>query len=185
MEISGRIKKIIDSEGLTYSTFADMIGIQRSNVSHILNGRDGKPSNPSFEVLQKILTAFPRYNTDWLVMGRGEIYRQPVQTSIFDIIGDEDEKPTVSASGVTNGIDAASNTVRDELKPSSTDFSQAHAAENRLDTESSQSIDGDEEHDEPSNELSTVLAHAAQHQAEVKQVVVLYTDNTFVAYNKQ
>ena len=84
MEVSERIKKIMDSEGLTASAFADSLGIQRSNVSHIMNGRSG----PSLDLLQKILTAFPKYNTDWLVMGRGEIYRQPVQTSIFDVIGE-------------------------------------------------------------------------------------------------
>ena len=86
MEIRERIAKIIALEGVTAAAFADMVGIQRSNVSHILNGRSG----PSLELLQKILSTFPHYNTDWLVMGRGEIRRQPVQKTIFDEIGEPD-----------------------------------------------------------------------------------------------
>ena len=82
MEMRERIAKIIASEGLNSSAFADLIGIQRSNISHILNGRNG----PSLELLQKILNNFPQYNTDWLVMGRGEIYKKPVQTTIFDAL---------------------------------------------------------------------------------------------------
>ena len=183
MEISERIAKIIASEGLTASAFADKIGVQRSNISHIMNGRSG----PSLELLQKILSAFPHYNTEWLVMGRGEIYRKPVQTSIFDILG-EDEDPIVqnAASKVQNAEGMASNAAQNaetNTVPSAPKHPQLFDTEPINDD--GQTSAANTEQKEPASDLTSVLAHAAQHQAEVKQVVVLYSDNTFVAYNKQ
>lgn len=181
MEISERIKKIIVSEALTASAFADKTGIQRSNVSQLLSGRQ----NPRFDVLQKILTAFPRYNADWLVMGRGDIYRQPVQTSIFDIIGDDGEPV---AGGVDLGEPGAAenelgtnplqNVPHDSVI---TETPQEQSVEKEFVTANS----NEAESGVPASNLSSVLAQAAQRQAEIKQVVVLYSDNTFVAYNKQ
>ena len=51
----GRITQIMEREGLTSSKFAEAIGIQRSAMSHILNGRN----NVSLDVLIKILSKFP------------------------------------------------------------------------------------------------------------------------------
>ena len=181
MEVRERIAKIIASEGLTASAFADMIGIQRSNVSHILNGRNG----PSLELLQKILNTFPQYNTEWLVMGRGEIYRQPVQTSIFDILGDDSElaarQPGTGANTAPDGGENASN----QAQNANTNIVEPEMPQTPSDNTQTQSTAANTEQSAPAAELTSVLAHAAQHQAEVKQVVVLYTDNTFVAYNKQ
>ena len=59
---------IIDSHRLTAGAFADKIGVQRSNVSHVLSGRN----KPSFEFLEKVLLAFPKVSALWLVTGRQE-----------------------------------------------------------------------------------------------------------------
>ncbi|MCD6556994.1 MAG: helix-turn-helix transcriptional regulator [Bacteroidales bacterium] len=64
-----RIKKIIEHENISYSKFADLVGIQRSGVSHLINGRN----NPSLEVIQKILEAFDYINTDWLLLDKGKM----------------------------------------------------------------------------------------------------------------
>ena len=66
-----RIQKIIDLEKLTASKFADIIGVQRSSVSHIISGRN----KPSLDFVQKILSKFPEINTDWLLSGKGSITR--------------------------------------------------------------------------------------------------------------
>ena len=64
-----RIKLIIETENISYSKFADHIGIQRSGISHIINGRN----KPSLEVVQKILETFEYINTDWLLFGKGSM----------------------------------------------------------------------------------------------------------------
>ena len=69
--IKERIKHIINTKGLTSSKFADIIGVQRSGISHILSGRN----KPGLELLNKILVNFTDISGDWLITGEGEIYK--------------------------------------------------------------------------------------------------------------
>lgn len=97
-----RIKEIILKEGLTSGSFADLIGVQRSSMSHILNGRN----NPSLDFVVKTLQHFPKINPEWLLTGVGNMDRsetplQPVQPvsparerSIFDSIPEPVASPT-------------------------------------------------------------------------------------------
>lgn len=57
---------IMDSHKLNAGSFADKIGVQRSNVSHVLSGRN----KPSFDFVEKLLHAFPRVSAEWLFTGR-------------------------------------------------------------------------------------------------------------------
>lgn len=66
MDINERVRMIINSQNLTASAFADKIGVQRSNVSHVLSGRN----KPSFEFIEKLLLAFPNVSSDWLLLGK-------------------------------------------------------------------------------------------------------------------
>ncbi len=170
MEIRERIAKIIALEGVTAAAFADMVGIQRSNVSHILNGRSG----PSLELLQKILSTFPHYNTDWLVMGRGEIRRQPVQKTIFDEIGE----PDPYADNVPDSADNGRNPAADDMAAVSEPETQS--AESQNDAQAPSQVV-----DQSVNSTTTTIAATAGRSSEVKQVLVLYSDNTFSVYNKQ
>lgn len=70
-----RIKMVMDQEGLTPAKFAEEIGIQRSAMSHIMNGRN----NPSLDVLVKILERFTYVDSDWLLFGKGNMMRSQVQ----------------------------------------------------------------------------------------------------------
>ncbi len=66
-----RILKIMEYENLTYSRFAETIGIQRPAMSHIISGRN----NPSLEVYKKILDKFKYVDPDWLLNGTGTMMR--------------------------------------------------------------------------------------------------------------
>ncbi|MCQ2263870.1 MAG: helix-turn-helix transcriptional regulator, partial [Bacteroidales bacterium] len=59
VQINSRIKEIMEHAKLTPSDFSAAIGITRSNLSHILSGRN----QPSFSMLEKILKAFPEIRT--------------------------------------------------------------------------------------------------------------------------
>jgi transcriptional regulator with XRE-family HTH domain len=78
LEIKDRILKILNTENMSSAKFADIIGVQRSNISHILSGRN----NPGLDFLQKVLTKFPTINSDWLLIGKGEMFKQTKQTEI-------------------------------------------------------------------------------------------------------
>lgn len=78
IEIKDRILKFLTRQKLSSSKFADIIGVQRSSISHILSGRN----KPSLDFLQKILSNFPGLNSDWLILGKGEMYVQSNQTQL-------------------------------------------------------------------------------------------------------
>ena len=65
MDISKRILKIINEKGMSASKFASTIDVRRSNLSHILSGRN-KPSNDFFHKIKKI---YPEIDLNWLITG--------------------------------------------------------------------------------------------------------------------
>jgi len=85
-----RIRQIIEQKGLNSSDFATQIGSSRSVITHILNGRN----NPSWDILKKILEKYEDINTEWLLFGKGPMYKSErsiirpekhfVQPSLFD-----------------------------------------------------------------------------------------------------
>ncbi len=64
-----RILEIIRVKGIKASRFAEMIGVQRSAISHLVSGRN----KPSLEFLQKVLNRFPDINPQWLYSGTGNM----------------------------------------------------------------------------------------------------------------
>ena len=66
-EMKDRIAHIIRAKNLTAAEFAIRLGIQPSNVSHLLSGRN----NPSLDFVRKLKETFPEYNLDWIIMGKG------------------------------------------------------------------------------------------------------------------
>jgi len=65
MLIQDRVRMILKSQSLTASQFADKIGVKRSNLSHVLSGRN----KPSLDFLDKILRAYPNVDAKWLITG--------------------------------------------------------------------------------------------------------------------
>ena len=69
-----RIKLVMEKENLTPTQFADRLQINRAVISHILNGRN----NPSLDVVTKILSEMDYISPEWLLSGKGEMYKQSV-----------------------------------------------------------------------------------------------------------
>ena len=67
-EFTKRLEYIMKYYGLSASSFADKIGVQRSSISHILSGRN----KPSLEFVMKVLSPFPEVDLYWLLNGKGE-----------------------------------------------------------------------------------------------------------------
>ena len=69
-----RINLILRAKNITARQFAEEIGIQPSGMSHILGGRN----NPSLEFVSKVLRRYPEIDANWMLLGRGEMYRSGV-----------------------------------------------------------------------------------------------------------
>lgn len=65
MLIQDRVKLIIKADNETSSSFADKIGVKRSNLSHVLSGRN----KPSLDFLAKVIDYYPKVNASWLITG--------------------------------------------------------------------------------------------------------------------
>ncbi len=64
-----RLKRFMDYKKITAADLADRIGVQRSNVSHILNGRN----KPASQFIEKLLLSFPDLDANWLLTGLGKM----------------------------------------------------------------------------------------------------------------
>ena len=62
-----RLKNWMESEVLKSSELADIIGVNRATISHILSGRN----KPSIDFLEKLLSVYPDINANWLISGIG------------------------------------------------------------------------------------------------------------------
>lgn len=79
MLINDRVRLIIKANSMTSSEFADKIGVKRSNLSHVLSGRN----KPGLEFLSKIIESFPNVNASWLLTGTqrtGDFQEEMAQT---------------------------------------------------------------------------------------------------------
>ncbi len=69
-----RLKQFLAAENITQAQFADNINVVRASVSHILSGRN----NPSFDFIKAMMTKYPNLNMDWLMFGKGKMYKETI-----------------------------------------------------------------------------------------------------------
>ena len=80
MVINDRIASLIGELNLNPSSFAEAIGVKGPVVYNIIKGRRNKPS---YDLLLKILSAYSRINTAWLLKGEGDLWlEEPTETVI-------------------------------------------------------------------------------------------------------
>src|ERR1035437_3622584 len=76
-----RIRKFMEYKGISPSELADSIGVQRSNVTHVLKARN----KPSFQFIEKMLQIYPELNAKWLLLGTGTMVDITIKTrTLFD-----------------------------------------------------------------------------------------------------
>lgn len=136
-EMKDRIAHIIRAKNLTAADFALRLGIQPSNISHLLSGRN----NPSLDFVKKLKETFPEYSLEWIIFGRGPITVSEPFPSITPI-------PPVSS-------DSAVHLNQEESVTVETLF------------------------DQPKEEESPIEIPSPSHPATLKQIILVYSDNTF------
>lgn len=113
-----RLEIIFDYYGLTASSFADKISVQRSSISHLLSGRN----KPSLDFILKVLECFPEVELLWLLNGKGnfpndENYKQDETnvTTTSILRSNNEEKNTPDLFSTTNN-DEKTAVIEDDLK---------------------------------------------------------------------
>ena len=152
-----RIRKFMDFKSITSSELADTIGVQRSNVTHVLQGRN----KPSFQFIEKLLQAYPELNAKWLLLGTGNMVDSPGKSrTLFDQVTDsslEINKPeqikTVEKIVVPDQIPTAPSEM---VKPNI------------------------EEKSRPKEDVNNQIFSS---EKPIERLVVFYKDQTFKVYN--
>lgn len=158
-----RIQKILREEGMTAARFAEEIGIQASSVSHFLSGRN----KPSTDILARILDRFRGINAEWLVTGRGNMYKDQ----------DKTEKKNADSPDFMNN-------------PSSVGDLFTNNAEKSEKTEEKpleSSVNSSEEKPEIPETTNNTIPHSSpkpvkQGEKQISHIVIFFTDNSFEYY---
>ena len=168
MNLNDRITKIIDYSNLTSSEFADIIEVQRSNISHISSGRN----KPSLDFLIKIKDRFPEIQWDWLIYGNGEMTKteekevvetKPKTTSLPDLFSLIDDQ--------NFGITESEDKVMKENPPESKIPEQSLRSEKISNSQPLENISG------KNNVQST-----ANQSSKIKRIVLFYEDGKFESF---
>lgn len=75
-----RLKQFIAAENITQAQLADNLNVVRASVSHILAGRN----KPGYDFICNLMTNYPNLNIEWLMFGKGKMYKTQEQQTIFE-----------------------------------------------------------------------------------------------------
>ena len=156
-----RIFLLIETKELTFGKFADEIGVERSTISHIKSDR----SKPSLDMAQKVLERYPEVSAEWLILGRGPMFRQTndsQELDLFSQIGLNDSKSDVNP---------------DKVEPFQTTISTENIKMN-LPIEESVNVVGKKE------EQQRAFLNPPKPERVVERVMIFYSDQTFEELKK-
>jgi transcriptional regulator with XRE-family HTH domain len=88
-----RLKQFIAAENITQAQLADNLNVVRASVSHILAGRN----KPGYDFICGLMSHYPYLNIEWLMFGKGKMYKTQEQQTIFDTnLQENEEKDEIS-----------------------------------------------------------------------------------------
>ena len=74
-----RLQQFLDAENISQAQLADTLGVARAGISHILSGRN----KPGFDFLEAMALHFPQISMDWLLTGKGRMYKESGENPVF------------------------------------------------------------------------------------------------------
>jgi len=163
-----RITQFLKGEGISPAEFADKIGVQRSSVSHVLNGRN----YPSASFIQKMLEVYRTLNSRWLLLGEGPIYETKKlpgnEPSLFTELAEPTNSPGGSNLGSKTAVIPPQRVFDQPLENLSVQHLQPAEPNQSSGLNSVQ----------PSPDLIDYLVDIK----EVERIVFFYKDKTFASY---
>lgn len=148
--MNNRLQQFLELENLSPARLADILGVQRSGMSHILSGRN----KPGYEFIHKLLTKFPDLSADWFITGKGKPYKKGEETQIWN-------------------APLKNSQITPELMANST-------AENTDETPDIKSFTSEKEIPQPrENQNLAGYKEVAKDKRSVKRVVIFYNDGSF------
>jgi len=163
-----RLIQLLDLEQLSPSKFADIIGVQRSSISHVISGRN----KPSFDFLQKTLKAFPGLNASWLLLGEGTMYEQMGRTISGNLFDTQESEKVLTEEHIQE-----SDSPKAEISSAEATDSAATESESFTESPVEPSEKEVKTQEEPEREPESTG------KKRIVQVMVIYEDDTFRTFN--
>lgn len=82
MTINERVQLLIDKVSGSKASFSSTTGISTVIISHISSGRN----KVSLNAVEQILEAYPNVNAEWLILGKGGMFKEQKDTRQLDLI---------------------------------------------------------------------------------------------------
>ena len=169
-ELRERIEMLISTRGMTNATFAEKVGVQPSNISHVLSGRN----KASLDLVMKILSSFKEVRTEWLLHGRGSMTRD------YPLFKMEEMEPPGKSPGVAENNSHESgqlHTEKDTEEPSEVKKEEkpSEVAENKMDRRAEKVIE----------KTDQKIANKNPHEKsdrKIERIVIFYEDRSFTEY---
>lgn len=166
-----RIALIISTKNLTNAEFAEAIGVQPSNISHIMSGRN----NPSLDLVKKIVNRYPEIRLEWLLNGKGAMTKD---LNLFDY---ENQKATEPKS-VTKTPDVPVTTKEPQSMPQISQAFADKSPEIPAQTIKNQEDKGKSLIGSFKEEIEKKFDPQKSIPKKVERIVIFYEDRTFTEY---
>ena len=210
--MNDRISLVLRTKNISPSVLADELGVQRSGISHILNGRN----KPSLDFIQKLIKLYPDISIQWILFGEGPMMNpypagkaevreigsgnlapeksKPAMPDLFNMQDVAPERPRDSQEGITDEkidleIENQKDTIPDEIQEIESGKIET--------TDSAKELNSEKENSEilpvipaKKKEKPVVLLNeetgspkTEKPVRKITKIVVFYSDRTFVEYN--
>ncbi len=192
--MNSRISLILRTKNISPSQLADDLGVQRSGISHILNGRN----KPSLDFIQRLIKRYPDISMTWLMFGEGPMMNPYPSKEDFK---PDDKKGTNYQSTIIDLFpplvdQAENNPTPDEL---TIDEMKGNASENQdvkvtsLTNEKSVQKNNDLADRNTKDSISSVKSEKQIHsnpftpisEKKVTRIVIFYSDKSFEEFFPQ
>lgn len=191
-----RIKQIIADKHMNAAQFARTIIENPAKLSHIFNGRN----NASTKTLNKIMTAFPEINPQWLIHGEGEMYmvnrsnnnnlqNENVQPGLFDrnYNSKSNEFTSCQHQNVNNNVNSdvnLQNRGQNVAAPAMAYVTRQSAAPSSSNPATSDDEPKKEKSRRKSNfDIPSQLIAATKNAKQIKRIIVYYDDDTYEEFS--
>lgn len=139
-EFIKRLEKVFDYYGMSASSFADKIQVQRSSISHLLSGRN----KPSLDFILKIVEHFSEVDIMWLLKGYGDFPKNN---------NEKDVTTTLSSTEINN----IKTPLQQDLFTTEHEFSKNELFKNTIETKPTMSKIEKNEKNEKENEIEQIV----------------------------
>lgn len=170
-QIQERIATIISTKNMTNAQFAEKVGVQPANISHIMSGRN----KPSLDLVIKILKRFPEIRSDWLINGKGSMTRE------YDLFGMAEEKKSPEERINKRAEEAERERQEMSAKISQTGAVKKPAEPDKI-AEKQPYMEGDPNTVQSSKKFEKPELLKGS-QKKVERIVIFYEDRSFRTYH--